>query len=309
MKATISGALLPFAAVALYLRTKLYYSGAYIGNVLAFMIATPIINPAAVLLALATLGKELTFIYVTAGICIPILVGTIANIFGKEELIYPHAVKTEHRVTGVSLSLKHKLLFGLKWGFNFLGKEISKYVVPGILLAAFILTVIPISFIQKYLSSPDLVSIIGATGLGAIMYVCAVGHIPFVAALVGAGASPGIAITFLLTGTATNLPELISIFKLMGKRTMIIFSGSLVILSIGVGYLANILLTDFVPVFDISVNQGKLELAKKLNVYFPVWAEVICALLIIILFLWNYVPGVQGWLGEKFVGRKIHEEI
>jgi len=310
LKATISGALLPICSCGVVpLGLSLYYSGAYLGNVLAFMIATPMINPAAVLLALATLGKELTIIYVAAGIGVPILVGAAANLFAKEELAYPNAVKMDHAVTSVRLPLKDKILFGLKWGFNFLGKEISKYVVPGIILAAFILTVIPVSFIQKYLSSPDMVSILGIAGLGAIMYVCAVGHIPFVAALIGAGAAPGIAITFLLTGTATNLPEMISIFKLMGKRTLIIYSGSLVVLSLGMGYLTNTILTNFIPVFDISIQQGKLDLAQKLSVYFPAWAEVICALLIIMLFLGNYLPGLQVWLQDKFAGSKPHEEI
>ncbi|MDO7204721.1 permease [Paraclostridium bifermentans] len=51
-----------------------------------------------------------------------------------------------------------------------------------------------------------------------MMYVCAVGHIPFIAALVASGASPGIAITFLIAGAATNLPELISMYKVIGRE-------------------------------------------------------------------------------------------
>jgi hypothetical protein len=50
-KATVSGMLLPICSCGVIpLGLGLYYSGAYLGPVLAFMVATPIINPAAVIL-------------------------------------------------------------------------------------------------------------------------------------------------------------------------------------------------------------------------------------------------------------------
>lgn len=311
LAATVSGALLPICSCGVVpLGLSLYYSGAYLGNVLAFMTSTPIINPSAVLIAWATLGKELALIHIAAGIVIPLIIGTIANHLAKEELVYPKAVEVSETVTkSMSLPLKEKILFGLKWGFGFLGKEISKSVIPGIVLASLLLTVVPASFIQKYLSSPDMVSILGIALLSTVMYVCSVGHIPFVAALIGAGASPGIAITFLITGTATNLPELMSIFNLMGKKAAIIYTSFLAALSMIVGYLINVFLTDFVPVFDISVNQGKLDLAEKLSIHFPPWAEIVCSLLIIALYLSNYYPTLQEWVGKLFSGRKSHEEV
>ena len=135
-----------------------------------------------------------------------------------------------------------------------------------------------------------MLSVLGAALLGAVMYVCAVGHIPFVAALIGAGAAPGIALTFLLTGTATNLPEIISLRKMIGKRTVILYVSSLVIFSLLAGCLVNLLLTDFIPVFDVSMNQGKLDIADKISITFPDWLEVGCAAILIGFFVWAYCP-------------------
>jgi uncharacterized membrane protein YraQ (UPF0718 family) len=48
VKATISGMLLPICSCGVVpLALSLYYSGAYLGPTLAFLVATPIINPAA----------------------------------------------------------------------------------------------------------------------------------------------------------------------------------------------------------------------------------------------------------------------
>mgnify|MGYP000338766771 CR=1 FL=1 len=311
LKATISGVLLPICSCGIApLGLSLYYSGAYLGNVLAFMTATPVINPTAVLVAWATLGERLTLIYIATGIVIALIVGTIANNFSKEELAYSNLGVTIETVTkNVRLPLWERIFAGLKWSAEFLGKKSCKYAVPGIVLAALLLTVVPTSFIQRYLSSPNMLSILGIVALSAVMYVCSVGHIPFIAALLGAGASPGIAVTFLIAGSATNLPGLISIYNLIGKRAAVIYCATLTVLSIIAGYLTNLFLPNYIPVFDISINQGKLEMAGKLSIQFPTWAQLICAALTVALFLWNYYPALAVWAGDRLGGRKSHEEV
>ena len=93
VKATVSGMLLPICSCGVVpLALSLYYSGAYLGPTLAFLVATPIINPAAVLLALALLGPKLTVIYVITGFMLPMIIGVIGNKLGKNELVSPMAV-------------------------------------------------------------------------------------------------------------------------------------------------------------------------------------------------------------------------
>ena len=97
------------------------------------------------------------------------------------------------------------------------------------------------------------------------MYVCAVGHIPFIAALVASGAAPGAAIAFLMNGAATNLPELISIYKLVGKRTAAIYCGGVVAFSMRSVFDEQDLLPGFTPQFDLTQSQHAIGLANKLN--------------------------------------------
>ncbi|MGL5440153.1 MAG: efflux transporter SaoE [Filifactoraceae bacterium] len=285
VKVTISGMFLPICSCGVIpIGISLYYSGAYLGPVLAFMTATPIINPIAVILCLGLLGTKITIIYVVSGFLIPFIVGLVGNIFGGEELFLKKDSLEEEEFISLeeeSVDLSEKIKSGIKWAFEDLAVTVSKYVVIGMLCAGFITTIFPSSIIQKYLGSPNMISLGSIAVLACIMYVCAIGHIPFIAALVASGAAPGMAITFLIAGVATNLPELINISKVIGKRAAFIYSFTLVTLSIVVGYITNIL----VPVSKFNIDSanidGSIKLANFMLLNIPPWFSYICSFIII----------------------------
>lgn len=312
VKATISGMLLPICSCGVVpIALSLYHSGAYLGPTLAFLVAAPIINPAAVLLSFALLGPQLTIIYVITGFLLPMIIGVIGNKWGKNELVSPMAAAMAEAMAKAPVeagpktfqagktSWSKKIYSGLDWGVRSLGLQVSRYVLLGILFAALLLAIIPMSFIQDYLSSPALISLIGVILLGAVMYVCAVGHIPFIAALISAGAAPGVAIVFLLSGVATNLPEMLSIYKLIGKRAVVIYTGTVVVLSVVVGYITNaLLLPGFTPVFDLSTSQNTIALANKMSVVVPAWVEYICSLIVIAMGAVAWWPACREWFNK-----------
>lgn len=303
IKATLSGMLLPMCSCGVIpLALGLYYSGAYLGPTLAFMTATPIINPAAILLAYGFLGPQIATIYLVAGFVIPVFIGLTGNKLAGQEL---HAPGIDTKTNLVQLesgdedNLAQKLRSGLEWGFLDMGVSVSKYVCLGMLLAGTIISLVPPSFIQQYLGNPGMLSLVSIALLGSIMYVCAVGHIPFIAALVASGAAPGLAITFLLTGAATNLPELISIYKLIGKRAVAIYSLVLIGASLIIGYLTNMLLTDFVPFFDLSQTRDTVGIANKFIFSTPAALEYLCSIIVVGLGIYSVWPKLKHYLAER----------
>ncbi|WP_297134237.1 efflux transporter SaoE [Terrisporobacter sp.] len=295
-KSTVSGMLLPICSCGVIpIGISMYYSGVYLGPVLAFMTSAPVINPIAIVLSLGLLGPQITFIYVLSGFIVPMIVGVIGNIFGKDEV----SISIEND-DDVAIELEEEkrsfiqsVIDGLKWSFDELAPTISKYVVIGILVAGFITTVFPSSIIQKYLGDPGVLSLGSIAILSCIMYVCAVGHIPFIAALVASGASPGAAITFLIAGAATNLPELISIFNVIGKRTVIIYSVTLTTCSLVIGYITNKLLIGNYTNLSYESRQTSIAVANKIMFNIPDSMKYICSLLIFILFIKAILPKVR----------------
>ena len=188
-----------------------------------------------------------------------------------------------------------KIKSGMRWSFTELSVTICKYTVSGMLIAGLIFNVVPQSFIQDYLGQPGFVSLLGITVIAALMYVCAVGHIPFIAALVASGAAPGVAITFLMAGAGTNIPELLTISKMIGKRAMIMYFTMVVIISNIVGYLTNrLLMPGFTPVLDYNQTQHTISYANKMIIGFPDWAQHISSVILIcyaIFALYKYIKG------------------
>ena len=295
VKATLSGMLLPICSCGVIpLGLGMYYTGAYLGPTLAFMVATPIINPAAIFLAYGLLGPEIATMYLIGGFVVPVLIGLAGNMLAGEELHAPGMdvqIEQANLEEAEKISFGAKLLIGCKWGIFELGTMVGKYIVFGVALAGVLIVAVPQHLIQGYLGDPGMISIFGIAVLGAVIYVCAVGHIPLVAALVAAGASPGIAITFLMTGAATNLPELISIYKMIGKRAVLIYSSFVVSTSMLIGWLTNqLLLPDFVPFYNLEKGQGAIGLANRLIVSVPEPLQIASSLIILLLFLRAYRP-------------------
>jgi len=298
IKATLSGMLLPICSCGVIpLGLSMYFSGAYLGPTLAFMTATPIINPIAVILCFGLLGPQISLIYIAAGFFLPILIGVVGNAFAGDEL----CIALEEDVTERRIALERenktvaeKLKLGMYWVVNDMGMVVSKYVILGMLAAGFMLTVFPAAIIEQYLGNPSVLSLGSIAILSAIMYVCAVGHIPFVAALIASGATPGVAVIFLMAGTATNLPELISIHKIIGRRAMIIYSGLITVSALIIAWLTNLLLVPtFKPVISYNQTTQSIEMANRFLMVAPDSVKYLCSTIVFALCLKAYLPQVN----------------
>lgn len=297
LKSTLSGMLLPICSCGVIpIGISMYYSGVYLGPVLAFMTSTPVINPIAIVLSFGLLGPQITLIYVISGFVVPLIVGVLGNKLGKDEV----CIKFDEDEEELAIELEEEkrsffenIVDGLKWSFGELALTISKYVIIGMLVAGFITTVFPNSVIQKYLGNPGVLSLGSIAILACVMYVCAVGHIPFIAALVASGASPGVAITFLIAGAATNLPELISIYNVIGKRAVIIYSTTLTICALVIGYITNKLMIGLSNFTTFEETQSSIAIANKIMLNIPEPMKYICSLIIFIFFIKALWPKIR----------------
>ena len=253
--AVIVGALLPICSCGVVpLSVSLFRSGVRIGPVMAFTAATPIINPAAVIMSLGLLGPQLTAAYVALGLALPFVLGMLSERWGSAQIDATTQALADVPVAApgpTDIPLAARVTRGLKWGLLDLGPSIGFYLAIGILVGALTTAVAPANWIKDYLGGGSLLGLLAIAVLGASLYVCAVAHIPLVASLLAAGAAPGAAIVFLVTGTATNLPELIALYHTIGKRTVVIYSVTLIVASFIAGLLVNAWL---LPGFALSLD-------------------------------------------------------
>lgn len=309
--ATLTGMLIPICSCgSIPLGIGLYHSGAYLGPTLAFMTSSPMINPIAIILCYGLLGPEIATVYVITGFVAPMIIGLIANRFAGDELYLKREDNGTQRIQleMEKPSVPRRILMGLRWSFSELALMIGKYTVLGMLTAALIFSIFPQTAIQRYLGDPSFISLLGITVIAAVMYVCAVGHIPFIAAIVASGAAPGVAITFLMAGAATNISELITINRTIGKRAMLMYFGLVVFISNFVGYLTNQLFPDFVPVLNYDAVTHSISAANTMMHNGPDWLKYVCTCLLVCYALYAGFSALRSRL-RKLSARRDAETV
>lgn len=309
------GAVLPTCSCGVIpLAVSFYLNRVRLAAVMTFAAATPVINPAAVVLSYALLGPQLTIAYVIFGLTAPVLTGLAAERWGTREMT-PAAAELNSCCSSSCCGSSEKiaqdkladsgiarLSRSMQWGFGELGPTLGLYIGFGVILAGIMTSVVPTEWIFNYLGeSAPFLSLLLVALFGASIYVCAVAHIPLVAALLATGAAPGIAIVFLVTGAASNLPELIALQKVMGTRTVVVYVSSLIGTSLFAGWLVNLwLIPGYSTVSDPEQSLRWAELGDRLNPVIPEALSLVCAAILMVLIVW----GLIRWLVKVLPGVK-----
>ncbi len=141
----------------------------------------------------------------------------------------------------------------MQYGFGTLARDIARPLLIGLVVAALIDTLIPKEWVGAALGDTQMGGIFGMLLMMVVslpMYVCATASIPIAAAMIAKGASPGVALVFLMTGPATNVATIMTVWKLMGPRTAVLYVLSTIGTALAAGLLLNwIFVQPGVPAF------------------------------------------------------------
>ena len=146
-----------------------------------------------------------------------------------------------------------------------IARDIGKPLLLGTLIGGVIAYLVPTSFFERYLGGtwvPMLVMLV----VGIPLYVCATGSIPIAASLILKGMSPGAGLVFLIAGPATNTVTISTVWKNMGKKSLVLYLGSIIVISLVLGYLLDLLFGGRVLVEMTHVHGGGLPLGFKYSV-------------------------------------------
>jgi len=184
------------------------------------------------------------------------------------------------------ISFSRKLALGLRFAFDDLMADLATWFILGIFLAGLIATFVSDTFLTENLGS-GILSYLTMMVVSLPMYVCATMTTPIAAALVVKGLSPGAALVLLIAGPATNMATLTVVAGMLGKRSLGIYLGSIVVCTILFAFL-----TDAVYAWlGMSAQASAGAAAGEL---FPPWVEWGTAVLLgvfVIRALWKKGPG------------------
>lgn len=87
---------------------------------------------------------------------------------------------------------------------------------------------------------------------------------------------------YLMAGAGTNVPELLTITKMIGKRASAMYFSMVVALGFIAGYITNkVLMPGFTPVLDFDRTSNTIKQVNRILIELPAWVEWMCSIIII----------------------------
>ena len=215
--------------------------GASKGAVVSFLIATPQTGVDSILATYGLMGLPFAVIRPIAALVTALFGG--ATIKGEElQCNAPDATSCscgDHEAHAPQ-TFWQKIVEALRFGFVEMMQDIGKWLIVGLIVAAFITIAIPTEWFAVFHES-TWASMLLVLCIAIPMYVCATGSIPIAVALMMKGLTPGAALVLLMAGPACNAASILVVRKVLGTRTLIAYLASIIVGSIVFGYIVDYL--------------------------------------------------------------------
>ena len=237
LKAAAFGVPLPLCSCGVIpVAAGLRRHGASRGATTAFLITTPETGVDSILVTWSLLGPLFAVVRPVVALVGGVLGGILVTLGVKDDGSEGAPVRCTDECCNPGGGRGGKLARALRYGFLTLPRDIGKALLIGLVVAALITVIIPKDFFALHVQN-HVLQVLMMMAVGIPVYVCASASVPVAAALVLAGVSPGAALAFLITGPATNAASLSMIWKVMGRRTAILYLIAIAVTAFGSGVL------------------------------------------------------------------------
>ncbi|MDD4658382.1 MAG: permease [Eubacteriales bacterium] len=214
-------------------------AGLPIGVTFSFLISSPLVDLASVILLASIFNWRIAIAYVAVGVILAVLGGTAISRLKMDQ--YVEAFVFGNRgadFTPEELNARKRLRFA--WGqVGEIIKRVWLYIILGVGIGAAIHNWIPRSLIIAVLGRDKWYSVLLAALVGIPMYADIFGTLPIAEALVAKGVGLGTALAFMMGVTALSLPSIIMLKKVVKPKLLGVFIGVVTVGIIVIGYLFN----------------------------------------------------------------------
>lgn len=218
-------------------------AGVPLGVTLSFLIASPLVNEVAVVLLYGMFGWRIALLYVSAGLVIAVVAGSVLGKLGAERWVEPFVFQTPAgtALAGPSLGWEDRIrMAGLE--VRQIVRRIAPYLLVGIGLGALIHGWVPEDFFARYAGPDNPFAVPFAVLLGIPLYSNAAGVLPLVEALHAKGLGMGTLLAFMMAVVALSLPEMVLLRRVLKPKLIAVFIGVVATGILLVGYVFNAVL-------------------------------------------------------------------
>lgn len=214
-------------------------AGLPIGVTFSFLISSPLVDLASVLLLASIFNWKIAFAYVVVGLILAVIGGSIISKLKLEKYVEPFVFSNKvMEIEQEQLTTHDRLTFSKDQVLDII-RKVWLYILIGVGIGAAIHNWIPESVISAVLGQDKWYSVPLATMVGIPMYADIFGTLPIAEALVLKGVGIGTALAFMMAVTALSLPSMIMLKKVVKTRLLVIFTGIVTTGILIIGFLFN----------------------------------------------------------------------
>lgn len=250
LTAALFGALSPFCSCGVVpLIAALLAAGVPLAPVMAFWLASPVIDPEMLILTWGVLGPEMALAKTLAAIGLGLFGGSAVYLMQRSGGLSDPLRTAVSAGCGQSSCGAPKAPEKPVWRFwadparraSFrresatMGWFLAKWLTLAFLLEAMMLRWVPIDQIAGTISGLGVWSVPAAAGIGVPAYLNGYAAIPLVRGLMEVGLTPGAALAFMVAGGVTSIPAAIAVKALVKTPVFLIYLGLAMVGSIAAG--------------------------------------------------------------------------
>lgn len=215
-------------------------AGLPIGVTFSFLISSPLVDLASVILLASIFNWKIALAYVIVGVILAVVSGTIISKLKMEdqvaEFVFRKPMLGDMEIE--TLTVKERIRISSE-SVKEIVRKVWIYVLIGVGIGALIHNVIPEEYITAVLGIDKWYSVPLATLIGVPMYADIFGTLPIAEALVSKGVGIGTALAFMMAVTALSLPSIVMLKKVIKNKLLIVFVAIVVIGIMIIGFLFN----------------------------------------------------------------------
>ena len=233
------GALTPFCSCStIPLLLGMLNAGVPFASAMAFLFASPLLNPVIVSLFIILLGWKITALYFSVTFLAAIVIGLMLDSLG-----FAAQVKSVAAVRGCcdceqAEDAKSRVQRSARFAFS-LFRQLVPYLLLGAGIGAFIHGFVPTELISSIAGSGNPFAVPVAAIIGVPIYIRAETMIPIGLALIEKGMSTGAVLALVIGGAGASIPELTLLSAIFKRKMLAAFVLTIIAIAVAVGYLAN----------------------------------------------------------------------
>lgn len=216
-------------------------AGLPLGMTFSFLISSPMVDIASMLMLMSFFGSEFAIAYVVVGLILAISGGLLINALGMERYLaqYNDPIR-EFYSESEYFNQPQRIDYAVN-DTKIIVNNVFPYVLVGVGIGAFLHNWVPQEWILAVLGDKNVWGVLLATLVGVPIYADIFGTLPIAEALYLASVPVGTILALMMSITTLSLPSLIMLSKVMTPRLLGTFISIVVGGIVFIGYFFNMI--------------------------------------------------------------------